>query len=68
MYTISECVACVGLIFTLSTLLFGLCIVLLTIRWGIESLGRTSGEIQQDGSHFFSRSAVRDARHKAVVG
>jgi len=68
MYTIRECAACVILMFTLSTLPFGLCILLLTIKWGIKRLRRTSGEIQQDASHTFSRSAVRDARHKGVVG
>jgi len=41
MYTICDFAACVVLIFTLSTLLFGLCTVLLTIEWGIESLVRT---------------------------
>ena len=39
MYTICDFVACVVLIFTLSTMLFGLGVVLLTIEWGIESLG-----------------------------
>lgn len=41
MYTICNFAACVVLIFTLSALLFGLCTVLLTIEWGIESLVRT---------------------------
>jgi hypothetical protein len=67
MYTIRECVACVVLVFTLSTMLFGLGVVLLTIEWKFESLVRTSGDIQPDGSRFFSRSAVREAR-QAVVG
>ena len=42
MYTISECVACVILALTVSTLLCGLCIVLLTIKWGIERLRHIS--------------------------
>lgn len=67
MYTICECVACVVVALTLSIFLCAFYVVLLTIRWGIERLWRTSGEIQQDGSHFFSRSAVREAR-QAVVG
>ena len=67
MYTIRECVACVVLVFTISTLLFGLCVLLLTIDWKIESLVRTLGQIQPDGSYFFSRSAVREAR-RAVLG
>jgi hypothetical protein len=41
MYAIYDCAGCVVLTFTLSTLLFGLCTVLLTIEWGIESLVRT---------------------------
>jgi hypothetical protein len=49
MYTISECVACMVLTFTLSTLLFGLCIVLLTIsrsRCGVQARGRlTEGPV-----------------------
>jgi hypothetical protein len=49
-------------------MLFGLGVVLLTIEWKFESLVRTSGDIQPDGSHFLSRSAVRDAWHKGVVG
>jgi hypothetical protein len=48
-------------------MLFGLGVVLLTIEWKFESLVRTSGDIQPDGSRFFSRSAVREAR-QAVVG
>jgi hypothetical protein len=68
MYTISEYGACVVLMLTLGTLLFGFCVVLLAIKWGIESLWGTSRAIQQDGTHFFSRPAVRDARHRAVAG
>jgi len=67
MYTIRECVACVVLVFTAGTLLFGLGVVLLAIEWKIESLWRASRETQADGSYFFSRSAVREAR-QAVLG
>jgi hypothetical protein len=42
MYTISECIACVILALTVSTLLCGLCIVLFTIKWGIERLRHIS--------------------------
>jgi hypothetical protein len=58
MFTVYECVACVVLVFTMSTLLFALCVVLLTVEWKIESLVRKSGEIP-DG--FFSPSAMRNA-------
>jgi hypothetical protein len=37
MYTISECVACVVVAFTLSTFLCAFWVVLHTVRWGIES-------------------------------
>jgi len=67
MFTFYECVACVVLVFTLSTFLFGLCVLLLAIEWKIESLVRTLGQIQPDGSYFFSRSAVREVR-QAVLG
>jgi len=68
MYAIRECAACVVLVFTLSTFLFGLCVLLLAIEWKIESLWHASRETQLDGSHFFSPSAVHDAWRKAVVG
>ena len=54
MYTISECVACVVLIFTLSTFLSAFCVVLLTIRWESESRRRASREIRQDTTRVFS--------------
>jgi hypothetical protein len=68
MYIISEYVVCVALMFTLSALLLGFSIVLLTVRQGVAILGRTSREIQHGGTRFLLRSAVRDARHKAVGG
>jgi hypothetical protein len=66
MYTIRECAACVVIVFTLSTILFGLCVVLLTVEWRIESRWRALRQTQPDSSRFFSRSAVRDARQAVV--
>ena len=67
MYTFRECVACMAMVFTLNALLFGLCLALLTIEWGIESLVRWSGQIQQSRSRFFSPSAAVDAWYRTVV-
>jgi hypothetical protein len=47
MYIISECVACVVLTFTLSAFLFAFCVVLLTIKQGIESRRNTSRVFQE---------------------
>jgi hypothetical protein len=66
MHIISEYVACVAPLFPLNTLLFGLCAMILTIRPEIMRPGRTSREIQQNGTNCFSRSAVLDARGRAV--
>jgi hypothetical protein len=46
MYTIYDCAACVVVGLTLSTFLCALYVVLLTIKWGIERLWRTSDEIR----------------------
>lgn len=67
MHNISKYGARVALPFTLNTLLFGLCAMILSIRQRIVSLGRTSREIQLYGTNCLSRSAVLDARERAFV-
>jgi len=54
MYIFYEFACCVGLIIALKTRLFGFCPVFLTIRRGNECLGRRSGKIERDSTHFFS--------------
>jgi hypothetical protein len=59
MYFISECVTCVALTFTLSAFLFAFCVVLLTIKQGIESRRGTSRAFQE-----VSPPTVLVERHK----
>jgi len=64
MYVISECVTCVVLAFTLSAFLFAFCVVLLTIKQGIESRSGTSRAIEKAGVLLGIRPAAVVARHK----
>jgi hypothetical protein len=64
MYIISECVACVVLVLTLSAFLVAFSVVLLTIRSGFGSRRRTSRQIQNGGLHIFARPAFIKVRHR----
>jgi len=64
MYVISECVTCVVLTFTLSAFLFAICVVLLTIKQGIESRRGASRAFQKVDTLFLARPAAVVARHK----
>jgi hypothetical protein len=57
MYLISEYVALVVLILTLGILLFGFCVVLLLISWGIQ---KAAGQ--------FEKSVAERAVHRMTVG
>jgi hypothetical protein len=66
MYTISECVACAVVTFTLSAFLFTFCVVLLTIKQQIESRWGTSGVFRRVGMLFGARLAPVVARHERL--
>jgi len=54
MYIFYEIAGCVALLIALNKRLFGFCPVFLTIRRRNERLGRRSGKIERDSTHFFS--------------
>jgi len=66
MYTISECVACAVVTFTLSAFLFALCVVLLAIEQSIESRWGTPRIFQKAGTLLGARLAPVVARHERL--
>jgi len=64
MYAISECAACVVVTFTLSALLFALCIVLLTIKDGLSHQEHAPRAFPKAAALFGVRPAAVVARHK----
>ena len=68
MYVISECVTCVVVSFTLSGFLFAFCVVLLTIKQGIERRRNTSRVLEKASTFLGVRPAAVVARHKIFGG
>ena len=66
MYAISECVTCAIVTFTLSALLFGLCVVFLAIEQSIENRWGTPRIFQKAGTLLGARLAPVVARHERL--
>ena len=64
MYAISECVTCVVLTLTSSAFLFAFCVVVLTIKDGLENRRGTSPAFQKFGRLTWARPVAVVARPK----
>ena len=64
MYALSECVTCIVMTFAVSAILFGLAILFLAIKDGLENRRGTSRAFQEAETPFWAQPVAVVAQHE----